>query len=185
MITPTLTADLAKLALFMEAIAEIKNVPMAKVIRNASRDFVKTAYFGTPVARATRTNFLLVPGAAQNTVATKNGPAHWVHKKKSKTASKWNPPFPVRKSYAKSTWIPIMRALGMNSGSTKFGNSQNWANYSVSGSPQQLQATILNSLGYIGKLDRRADFARRGIAAASAKIENELIRIATSAKARL
>lgn len=171
---------LLRLAQLMQQISRLKNVPLEKVLRNASRDFVKAAYFGTPTARTSRTPFLLVPGPARRTIATQNGPAHWVRKTKSARGSKWDPPFAVRKGYAKATWIGAMRALGMGSGNP--GNHTTAPGYSrvrFQGSGlTDLAAELTNQLSYISRLDRRVDFSSRGIAAASAKIEGELNRLA-------
>ncbi len=178
--TPTIDPGLDRLVQLMLRIARLKKVPLDKVLRNASRDFVKAAYFGTPTAKTSRTRFLLVPGRAKRTINTQNGPAHWVLKKKSRQGSRWDPPFPVRKGYAKATWIGAMRALGMVTGNPgQHSSAPGFSRVNFTGSGvTDLAAEITNSISYISRLDRRADFTSRGIAAATAKIEGELARMA-------
>lgn len=95
----------------MSAIASLKEVPLWKVIRNASRDYVQGAYKATPSAQISKSQYYR---------AEHNGKKWYIHEsqlhggrvrnKQGKTQLR---KVRVRKGWSKSTWIGAMRELGM------------------------------------------------------------------------
>ena len=91
----------------MEALARLKDIPVAKVVRNASRDFAQAAWQHTPLAKVSRSEFYYY---------WKDGEKKFLHESqigKRKRGSKLRK-VRIHKGWSKASWIGIFRALGMS-----------------------------------------------------------------------
>ena len=93
----------------MAAYARLKNVPIEKVIRNASRDFVQAAFRATPVARKSKSPYYVF--------IDRKGRKRFLHQNQLKGRSEESlvtlSKVKIAKGWSKSTWIGVMRQLGM------------------------------------------------------------------------
>lgn len=108
----------------MQALARLKGIPVAKVLRNAARDFTQGAYKATPLAQVSKSPYYTFVDARTGqrrylrdsqveTETTRTGKAkmsaHWrglkaeFHLRKVRVAKGWS----------KATWAGVMRSLGM------------------------------------------------------------------------
>ena len=116
----------------MAALARLKDIPIAKVLRNAARDYVQGAYKATPTAQISKSQYYVFTD-------WKTGKKHYLHESQVKTeqtksgnakmAQKWKNFNPARgffglnqfklkkvrvaKGWSKATWAGVMRELGM------------------------------------------------------------------------
>lgn len=96
----------------MHALAEVKGIPLGKVIRNASRDYAQAAQKATPVAKT---------GTSEYYVATRNGRRWYVHQSQirgriaNREGGTQLRKVRIHRGWSKATWIGAMRALGMSS----------------------------------------------------------------------
>lgn len=96
----------------MSALARLKNIPLAKVIRNASRDYTQAAYTATPLAKISKSEWY---------VARRDGRKWYIHEsqvsgkkiRNRKTGTRVSK-VRIQKGWSKSTWIGAMKALGMS-----------------------------------------------------------------------
>ena len=185
------TYDAAKFQRLMTAMAEVKNVPLTKVVRNCARDFVKAAYMSTPVAKKT-TKWLPIyfKGGGKK-------PEFYV----DVTKAPWGDSMPIRhrnrageykrkfdtrlvgvmyRGFAKSSWIGTMKALGMNGGRSSrydFPAAQALATAKQGGTEVSPWTLIQNAVPYIEKLNLKHGIVRAGMAAAQGQMERELAKI--------
>jgi len=97
----------------MEAYARLKGIPLASVVKHASRDYVQGGFNATPNAIISRSEYYR---------AEKNGKTWYIHESQvaGKTVRKMRKDgtsikkVRVRKGWSKSTWIGAFRALGMS-----------------------------------------------------------------------
>ena len=168
-------AELARLEQAMLRISSSKNVPMEKVVRNAARDFTQAAYRATPTAKVRQTNFLYL--GKKNPPFGGYGRPRWVKKEPTQSGSRWDPPFRVARGYSKSSWIGMMRELGMSGKRTTHQQATRYGDAYKMKAPGKVFVQLINRLPWIAKLDRRANIRRRGVAHAVNRIEKELVRM--------
>ncbi len=93
----------------MQALASLKDVPLSKVVRNASRDFAQEALKNTPTAKVSKSEYYYYHD--------RNGQIHFLHESqvhgKRKKGSKLHK-VRVHKGWSKASWIGVFRALGMS-----------------------------------------------------------------------
>jgi len=92
----------------MQSLANLKNVPLAKVVRNASRDFASEAYRNTPIAKVSRSEYYYYHD--------KGGQIHFLHESqvgKRKKGSKLHK-VRIHRGWSRASWIGVFRALGMS-----------------------------------------------------------------------
>lgn len=144
--------------------------PMAKVLRNAGRDFAQTAYQSTRRAAVRTTPFLRVPA--------QGGGTRWVRKRRAKRpglrgGATPQPPYPVAVGYARASWIGVFRDLGMGTRRPAARVPE-----SVTRSSQATSAPMVtevsNRLSYIGRLDARDGLVARGLDAARQRLTRAL-----------
>lgn len=98
----------------MEALAELKQIPLAKVVRNAARDFVQAAFRATPTAKVGRAQYYRAKTNGRTwyiPVAKTNGRRVRGLKKSGVEVRK----VAIRRGWSRSTWLGAMQALGMAS----------------------------------------------------------------------
>lgn len=91
----------------IEAIARLSKIPVAKVIRNASRDFSRGAKEATPLAKISKSRYYRLTDSAGKVI--RYVPENQVPKKHSKSLKKVR----VAKGYAKATWLNVFAKLGI------------------------------------------------------------------------
>jgi len=168
-------AELARLNRAMLKIQAVKGVPMAKVIRNAARDFVQEAYRATPLAKKRQTDFLYL--GKKRPPHGGRGRPRWVRKEPTKSGSRWDPPFSIARGFSKSSWIGMMRQLGMNGKRSDHASAAVYGDVFTSQANDKMFTELVNTLPWIGKLDDRKGIQLRGIRKATERIERELIRL--------
>ncbi len=93
----------------VEAYARLKKVSVAKVLRNASRDFVQAAYKATPIAQMKVSPYYVV--------RDRNGVKRYIHE--SRMRGRTNAGIGrarrvvIARGWSKATWIGVMRQLQM------------------------------------------------------------------------
>lgn len=100
----------------LQTFADLKNVKIAKVVRNAARDIVYGAYLATPRSTAKKSPYAEVPNQFHSgNVKIRLDPGG---RKKPQPPSERERLSPyrlvVRRGWSKATWIGAMRALQMN-----------------------------------------------------------------------
>lgn len=91
---------------FIAAYARLKQIPLAKVIRNATKDFVQAAYKVTPLARTDKSQFFVYKDS--------KGQRRFLHESQVSANTKLHR-VRIAKGWSKASWIGIMRSLGMTS----------------------------------------------------------------------
>lgn len=186
--------------------AQIKEVPVAKVLRNAARDFAHGAYRATGTAAVSRSPFLQVPDkrggkygraymerAARASAAGEallapgtylRGAMRWIRKTPARRPGSRgghtpNPPYPVAKGFARASWIGVFRGLGM----TTQRPARNVPASAVRiGQVESLAEggqpalEIVDRLSYIARLDARDGVTAAGLRLAQQTMERELDR---------
>jgi hypothetical protein len=104
MIDITIMTDPKRL---IEAMARLKNIPVSKVVRNASRDFAQAAQKETPIATKSKSEYYKY---------FKNGVPHFLHEsqvagRKRKTGLR---KVRIYKGWSKASWLGVFRALGVS-----------------------------------------------------------------------
>ena len=172
----------------LEEYARLKRVPLAKVIRNASRDFLQAAYRATPMAtRRTKTGWLAIApaklrGSAAHKVQSNGlvwfGPGMLTAKDKRRLRAAGATVPRIRKGYSKATWIGAMRALGMGR-STPMGmeTATNVATLRTGGTGNNVSATIRNWLKFDKRPGAQAEILRAGMANAARRIRDDWVRV--------
>ena len=95
----------------MNALAQLKGIPLSKVVRNASRDYAQGAYKATPLAQISKSEYYR---------ADRDGKTWYIHesqmsgKRIRKDGATRIRKVRVQKGWSKSTWIGAFRALGMS-----------------------------------------------------------------------
>lgn len=112
-------------ALF-QAMADLKGIPMEKVVRNASRDFVRGAKYNTPLAKISKSHFYKF-------FDERDGKWHFLHEtqveeqyinrkgvqktrvsKQAKKTFKMLKKVRIAKGWSKYSWNGVMHELGMD-----------------------------------------------------------------------
>lgn len=173
-------SELRYLDSLMNALASIRNLPLAKVIRNASKDFLQGSYRATPLSKITHKDTLWTKKPGQT--------PHWVNKAKERARKtdrrvsesakrpvnkKWVAPFRVSQGFAKASWITAMRQAGMTMGSGKRYTSaqkESAIQSQASDGEQHPFVRMMNSLSYLAKLDDKHNIAQAGIRLADTRI---------------
>lgn len=184
--------------------AQLKAVPVDKVLRNAARDFAHGAYRATRSAAVRKTDFLQVPDkrdgryyrafrAAQAANERNHGGRHvlapnmyvrggmrWIRRRAVRRpglrgGTTPNPPYPVAKGFARASWIGVFRSLGMQT--QRPAASVPPAAVEI-GQAEQARGRldIVDRLSYIGSLDARDGIVAAGLARAESIIVRELDR---------
>lgn len=166
---------------FLAAYARLKNVPIAKVIRNASRDFTQAAYKETPIARKSKSPYFVFYDRAHH--------LRFLHQSQLKGRSEESlaslKRVKIARGWSKATWIGIMRQLGMKAKSkpadvpqaaTTRSNVQTYTNQDYA------QATITDEIRFNrfgqGAGDARLyQIAQAGYRLAAERIEKDTERI--------
>lgn len=91
----------------MEAIARLKGVPLAKTVRNASRDFARGAKEATPIARIGKPQYYRLLDNAGNTM--RYIPAARIPHKHSRKLK----PVNIARGWSKRTWYGVFASLGI------------------------------------------------------------------------
>jgi len=92
----------------VEALARLKGIPVAKVVRNASRDFAQASLKATPTAQKSKSEFYKYKG--------KDNQWHYLHesmlvgRKRKKGLIKQR----IYKGWSRASWLGVFRALGMS-----------------------------------------------------------------------
>jgi hypothetical protein len=187
-----MTFDNREFAALVNKMAEVKNVPIEKVVRNCARDFTKAAYNATHVA-VKKTKWLRVYDLAGRRVKFVNiehapwsgqMPIRYKNKKRVYHRKTDKALVGVQyRGFAKSSWIGTMKALGMNSGSSRRGGASAAAALATarsSGSRIDYATVITNAVPYIGKLELRDHMVQIGLTAAQRQMARELARVAAA-----
>ena len=91
----------------VSALASLKNVPLAKVVRNASRDFAQAAQKATPVAQTGKSEYYKW--------FDKQGQPHFLHESMLVGRSRRSlRKVRVYKGWSRASWLGIFRALGVS-----------------------------------------------------------------------
>lgn len=100
----------------LEAYARLKQIPLAKVVRNAAKDFVQAAHKNTPLSELTGAKYYRAELGNRRwwiPIGWLNG--RRVHNKSGRAhLKKW-----LKRGWSKATWIGVMRALGMSHGGVR------------------------------------------------------------------
>ena len=152
----------------IEALARLKNIPVSKVVRNASRDFA-------PLAQVSKSEFYYYWG--------KDGVKHYLHQSqvgKRKRKSKLRK-VRIHKGWSKASWLGVFRALGV---SLKMSTNrlpqavEHLSNAIVSGSPEKAKCVMTDNIhfdGFHGGQDKHSDvIAREGFKLAAKRITGEV-----------
>ena len=94
----------------MAALARLKDMPISKVIRNASRDFVQGAYKATPTAQISKSNWYVAQDDEKKWYIPATQMAGRRIKKNGDVKIKKTR---IYKGWSKATWAGVMRELGM------------------------------------------------------------------------
>ena len=91
----------------MSALARLKNIPLAKVVRNAARDFAQAAIKATPVAQKSKSEFYKY---------FVNGQPRFLHESQvvNRKSKKGLKKVRIYKGWSKASWLGVFRALGMS-----------------------------------------------------------------------
>lgn len=95
----------------MNALANLKGIPLRTVVKNAAKDYVQGAYQATPIASISRSEWYVatkgdkkwyVPESqvAGRRIRNKDGKTRFVKTR-------------IRKGWSRATWLGAMRGLGM------------------------------------------------------------------------
>jgi hypothetical protein len=94
----------------MAALARLKNIPIAKVVRNAGRDFARAAYKSTPVARVSKSEYYKYKDA-------RTGEWKYLHQSqlqgRGRKSTKGLKKVRIYKGWSKASWLGVFKALGM------------------------------------------------------------------------
>lgn len=182
----------------MAAYAAMKKVPMAKVIRNASRDFAQAAYKATPTAVKAKSDYYWYKG--------KDGKRHYLHsrmvRRKTVTGAdgakrkKWVlksgretegdiHKVRIAKGWSKASWIGVFKALGMekipNRAKTAPAAAETLSSIAEAASGATASATITDIIRFnaFGKSTdtRSGEIARAGYALAAKRITGDVTKM--------
>ena len=105
--TPTITTDTSGV---MRSLALLKGIPLAKVVRNAARDFAQAARRATPVASKSRSEYYRVRDR-------RTGEWRYLHvsmlEGRSRKSLRNLRKVRIYKGWSRASWIGVFRALGM------------------------------------------------------------------------
>lgn len=158
----------------MQALARLKGIPVAKVVRNASRDFAQAAFKATPVAKKSKSEFYKYKG--------KDNQLHFLHEsmlvgRKRKTGLK---KVRIYKGWSRASWLGVFRALGMSikAQTSRLPNKvEHISNAIARGSIESASTTITDYIHFdnFGRENdtRTGDIARAGFELAARRITNE------------
>ena len=100
----------------IDLFARLKGIPVAKVIRNAARDFVQAALKATPRGRLAKSPYGRVKLGADYRYfrLDRLSPRELARaKRRRKRDSRLTMPLPMRRGWSKASWIGAFRELGM------------------------------------------------------------------------
>lgn len=166
--------------------ARIKNVPIGKVIRNATKDFLQAAQRHTPMgAKKRKSGWLsIAPEAIRGDHKLQDDGKVWfgpqILSAKDKTRlRKAGAKVPtVRKGYSKATWIGAMQALGMNRKVPQgMDSAKHVATLKTEGTGSNVSSTIRNWLGFDSKPGTIANILQQGFANAARRIRDDWARV--------
>jgi hypothetical protein len=158
----------------IEALAHLKDIPVSKVVRNASRDFAQAALKATPVAKVSKSEFYYF---------WRNGVKHFLHQSqvgKRKRNSKLRK-VRVHRGWSKASWLGVFRALGVSlrMPTNRLPQAvEHLSNAIQSGSQQQAKCVLTDQIhfdGFNGGQDRHSQgIARAGFELAAKRITGEV-----------
>ena len=158
----------------IEALARLKDIPVSKVVRNASRDFAQAALKATPTAQVSKSEFYYYWG--------KDGVKHYLHQSqvgKRKRKSKLRK-VRIHKGWSKASWLGVFRALGVSlrMSTNRLPQAvEHLSNAIVSGNPENAKCVLTDNIhfdGFKGGQDRHSqEIARAGFALAAKRIVSE------------
>jgi hypothetical protein len=92
----------------IDAFARLKGISVAKVVRNASRDFAQAAHKETPIAKIGRSEYYKY--------FDKSGQPHFLHESMvvGRKSRKGLRKVRVYKGWSRASWLGIFRALGVS-----------------------------------------------------------------------
>lgn len=172
----------------LEEYARLKKVPLAKVIRNAAKDFLQAAYRATPIAaRRTKAGWLaMAPSKLRGSAAHREqsnglvwfGPRMLTARDKRRLRAAGAAVPRIRRGYSKATWIGAMRALGMGrSAPAGMDSATNVATLRTEGTGSNVSATVRNWLSFDRRPGAQADILRSGLAHAARRIRDDWRRV--------
>ena len=178
------------------AYAAAKGIPMAKVIRNASRDFAQAAYKATPTAVKSSSDYYWYKGA--------DGKRHYLHKrmvkrktfraadgsKRRKLVLKSGRDLEgslhrvrVAKGWSKASWIGVFKALGMDApkrAKTAPEKAETLSSIAEAASGATAKATITDIIRFNrfgkGTDTRSGEIARAGYVLAAKRIMRDVVK---------
>ena len=179
---PTIQAELRQLDSLMHTMAAAKGVPLAKVVRNAARDFTRGALKATPQAdKGIESDCWQFKPDSKHPANHNGGNAqYWLSKRKQwedkhRGPLKWPITHKISSGYAKASWRGVMQLLGVPSAG-RYPSAQGEGSvashaYDTTEIPWFI---IRNTLSYMNKLDARSGLVMAGLQNAEAKIINSL-----------
>lgn len=168
----------------LKTYAALKNIPLAKVIRNAARDFVQAAYKATPMARITQSPYVRIPIEGAKRVF-RYIPWDSLDEKAQGRLKKRR--IRLQRGWSKASWIRLMRILGMtnkNGDMRKERSGKRWkaVNQLATIGLTEKQAVINDAIHFDarpGEIDR---IAEAGFALATKRISNDFKKIMKAAQ---
>lgn len=158
----------------IEALANLKNIPIAKVIRNASRDFAQASQKATPIANKSKSEFYYF---------WENGQKRFLHESqvgKVKRGSKLRK-VRIHRGWSKASWMGIFRALGMSlrMSTNRLPQAVEHLSNAITSGTQTTAKTVMTDAIRFDRFgqsqDTRTDnIAREGFALAAKRIQKEV-----------
>lgn len=169
-------------ASMMDALHRLKGIPLAKVIRNASRDFVQGAFKATPTAQISKSEYYKAEKDGKTWYIPASQLAGRRIKQKNGLSIK---KVRIRKGWSKYTWVGVMRELGMASKNIPARLGSHVAEKSQS--TQSLNATNpkvvisdefqINNFGKTSTQPQHEAIAKAGFALATKRLLKEYTRL--------
>lgn len=164
--------------------AALKNVPLAKVLRNAARDFVQAAYRATPLARIAQSRYVRIPIEGTKK-AYRYIPWDSLDEKGQERLKKRR--IRLQRGWSRASWIRLMRILGMtnkNGDMRKERTGKRWeaVNRLATIGLTERQVEITDAIHFDarpGEIDR---ITEAGFALATKRISNDFKKIMKAAQ---
>ena len=168
----------------LQTYAAMKNIPLAKVIRNAARDFVQAAYKATPTARITQSPYVRIPIEGVKKVF-RYIPWDSLDEKGQERLKKRR--IRLQRGWSKASWIRLMRILGMTNSKgemRKERSGKRWdaVNQLATIGLTEKQAVINDAIHFDarpGEIDR---ITEAGLALATKRLSNDFKKIMKAAQ---
>lgn len=169
----------------LQTYARLKNIPMAKVLRNAARDFVQAAYRATPLARIKQSPYVRLP-----IEGTKHTYRYILWDSLDEKAQERLKKRRIRlqRGWSKASWIHLMRVLGMtnkNGDMRKERSGKRWDAVNrlatIGGNPER-EVEITDQIHFDarpGEIDR---ISEAGFALATKRLSNDFRKIMKAAQ---